>query len=96
MSSAYESCIGDSPEYQEALERQLKNQESDDVITHYESVARAFPSTSVNPHSFDIPLIDYETLRPWAKDRGWDVKLAPEISSIGEEGMPPVRFNKIT
>ncbi len=96
MSSAYESCKGESPKWQLELEKQLANQESNDVITHYESVARAFPSTTPNPYSFDIPLIDHKSLIPWAKERGGAVKLAPESASEGSEHTPPVRFIKIT
>jgi hypothetical protein len=95
VSNAYESCIGESLRWQSELEKQLANQESDDVITHYESIARAFPSTTPNSYSFDIPQIDYETLIRWAKERGWDVKSAPENASEGNENMPPVRFIKI-
>lgn len=96
MGSAYERCIGESSRWQSELEKHLEHQESDDVITHYESVARAFPSTEPNPYSFDILRIDYNSLKPWAKKRGWDVKLAPESASEGNEHMPPVRFIKIT
>jgi len=77
------------------LEKQLTNEESDDVITHYESVARAFPSTTPNFYSFDIPQIDHESLMRWAKERGWDAKLAPKNASEGSEHMPPVRFIRI-
>ncbi len=46
MSNAYERCIGESHRWQAELGKQLENQKSDDVITYYESVARAFPSTN--------------------------------------------------
>ncbi len=96
MSNAYENCIGDSPKYQSELEAQLNNQESTDVVTHYESVARAFPSNDENPYSLDIPQIDHESLKLWANTKGWDVKLAPEMGAEGSKNMPPVRFIKRT
>jgi hypothetical protein len=95
MSSAYEDCIDDSPKYQKKLERQLENQKSNDVVTDYASVARSFPSTLENQYSLEIPMIDSDALKKWAKERGWDVKLSPENASKGSEYMPPVRFIKI-
>lgn len=95
MSSAYEKCIGESSQLQSKLEKQLARKESNDVITHYENVAQAFPSTTPNPYSFDIPRIDHDLLIPWAKARGWNVKLAPEGANEGSENMPPVRFIRI-
>jgi hypothetical protein len=94
MSSAYDKCIDNASEWQSELEKELENQGSGDVCTGYANVARAFPSTTPNPHSFDIPKIEEISLMSWAKERGWEVELATEKASKGSEQMPPVRFIK--
>lgn len=96
MYSAYEKCISCSSQWQSELENQLAKQESNDIIVSYKDVAKAFPSTMPNPYSFNDPLIDHDLLIPWAKERVWDVKPAPECAEEGSKKTPPVRFTKIT
>ncbi|MCA1806594.1 MAG: hypothetical protein LC687_01845 [Actinobacteria bacterium] len=94
MSHAYDRCITHAKEHKNALEIKLNETELDDLVAHYESVAKAFPSKSPNEYSLDIPLIDDVALSSWARDKGWKVSLAPEMSSSEVQGMPPVRFTR--
>ena len=75
MSHAYERCIIHAKEHQNALENKLNETALDDLVTHYESVAKAFPSKTPNGHSLDIPRIHDVALSAWARDRGWRVSL---------------------
>lgn len=94
MSDIYEELIERSQDWQDALERALANSSDAEISVPYRLVAFAFPSAKPNEHFFDVPSIDQDWFIPWAKDRGWKVRLANEKTTEETRKLPPVHFIK--
>ena len=81
--------------WQEALERELAEARSSKLTVPYDQVARAFPSQSPHPDTFEFNLIDDMTFTQWAEARGW--KAIPiQESSAGETSLGDILFIRIT
>jgi len=94
MKDKYGEWEKDSPRLQAELEKKLSEHGGTDLVTSYESVARAFPSGSPHPSTFDYPMLDESALRNWASVRGWRVQTAPEMEPGQDSASPPIRFTK--
>lgn len=95
MNEQYDEWEKDSPRWQAELEKKLSEHCGTDIVTHYKTVALAFPSKTPNPLTFDYPRIDESSLRAWASARGWKVQTAPEMVHGKESANPPIRFIQI-
>lgn len=82
-------------EWRADIEEKLKSAESSDLLISYPDVAVAFPSSRSHPETFEHKCIDDESLRIWAKERGWVVTTAPESAADPNTLRPPIRFKKI-
>lgn len=94
MNEQYDEWEKDSPRWRDELDKALREQSGTDVVTHYKSVALAFPSREPIASTFDYPRIDEKALRDWAAQRGWEVRTAPESGSGEDTCSPPIRFTK--
>lgn len=94
MSSTYDDSIPEAPQYQAALEQKLEQEKSNQVTVPYGQVAKAFPSQSPHPGTFDFNIIDDMTFIPWAKIRGWKA-IVSQDSSTGETSFPLILFTRI-
>jgi hypothetical protein len=92
MTTRYEELLQHAKKWRDELDRELAAQSSIDVVTDYESVARAFPSAIPHEHTFEFNRIDTEHLKVWADEAGWNVRPAPEKGS--DPAFPPVRFTR--
>ena len=76
-------ALAEAPKWQSELDSKLKEESTpDEIRISYKQVARAFPSTSPHSCTFEINIIECETLKQWAKERGWDVE--QETGQLGE------------
>jgi hypothetical protein len=96
MDQKYDDWEQDSPRWRDKLDRSLREQTGNDVVTHYKPVALAFPSREPIALTFDYPQIDDRALREWVAERGWQVRIAPESTSGKNPGPPPIRFTRIS
>ena len=87
--------LRDAQKWQVELERAILAHGGDDIVVPYDQVARAFPSTQPNSHSFHEPLLNHDQLKQWAAAAKWQVRPAPEMAPPGNDDQPPVRFTKI-
>ncbi|MCG7923063.1 MAG: hypothetical protein N0C81_03185 [Candidatus Thiodiazotropha lotti] len=94
MTSAYDKCIEKSLDLQRVLDQELDRTDKYDLLIDFIHIAKAFPSKTPNPYSFEIPQIDSKSLEQWANQRGWDVKPAPEATKESKRNMPPIRFTR--
>jgi len=94
MNEQYDEWEKDAPRWQTELENKLNEHGGTDVVTHYKSVALAFPSRTPHPSTFDYPSIDESSLLAWASDRGWKVQTAPEVAPGKDSTSPPIRFTQ--
>jgi hypothetical protein len=94
MNKHYDEWEKDSPRWQIELEKKLTEHGGTDVVTHYKTVALAFPSRIPHSSTFDYPRIDEPALRAWASARGWEVQTAPEMEPGKDSASPPIRFKK--
>ena len=62
-----------------------------DVVVDYRAVSQSFPG-GPHPDHFDVPLIEWNELAPWARERGWLVCPAPEMTHPDQQSTPFVRF----
>lgn len=95
MNDKYKEWEKDSLRWQTELDKNLTENGRTDVVTHYKTVALAFPSRIPHSSTFDYPRIDDSALRAWASARGWEVQTAPEMESGRDSASPPIRFTKI-
>lgn len=65
-----------------------------DLEVDYRSVSQSFPGAS-HQDSFDIPLIDWDSLNLWAKENDWKVQTLPERTHPDQKSTPRIRFTKI-
>ena len=95
MNEQYDEWEKDAPRLQKELEKKLIEHGGTDVVTHYKTVALAFPSRTNHPSTFDYPRIDESSLRAWASARGWKIQTAPEMEPVKESASPPIRFTQV-
>ena len=81
-------------EWRNAIENKLREEKRDEVIIPYSQVSLAFPG-GLHPNSFDIQLIDSKSLQSWAKNLGWSVQPAPEVTHPTQKNMPWIHFTRI-
>lgn len=87
-----------SQEWLDALAASLKKNElsgKTDIVIDYRTVSQSFPGDP-HPDSFDYPLINWDSLKLWANEKGWDVKPSPEKTQPDEKSTPRIRFTKIS
>jgi hypothetical protein len=95
MNEKYDIWEKDAPQRQAELEKELTKRGEKDVVTHYMTVALAFPTRTPHPSTFDYPRINESLLRAWASDRGWKVQTAPEMEPGNDSASPPIRFTRV-
>jgi hypothetical protein len=80
--------------WRSALEKKLREERRNDIVIAYAKVSPAFPG---GPHStnFDLQRIDGKALQSWAKDLGWHVQVAPEVTDPTQRDTPAIRFTRI-
>lgn len=82
-------------EWRADIEEKLKDTTSCDLLISYANVAEAFPSDRPHPERFEHKCIDDDSLKAWAKERGWAVTTAPESAADSNTLSPPIRFMKL-
>jgi hypothetical protein len=82
-------------EWRNAIEKSLSNTKKNDIKITYSETSLAFPG---GPHSvsFDVQRIDWDKLQLWAKNLGWHVQAAPEVTHPAQQATPWIRFIRIT
>ncbi|PAU75149.1 hypothetical protein CK498_18535 [Halomonas salipaludis] len=79
-----------SRQWQQALDRALAAHEQESATAYYTYIALAFPADT--PYTSNAnPLIDFRSLKRWARERGWRV-LPSRQASPSDKYRPPVRF----
>jgi hypothetical protein len=91
MSSTNEDIAHD---WRFELERKLREERRNDIVIPYYQVSSAFPG---GPHSadFDLQRIDWKALQSWAKNQGWNVQVAPEVTDPSQQDTPFIHFTRI-
>ncbi len=94
MNAHYDDWENDASRWRTELGKKLAEHGGTDVVTHYKTVALAFPSRMPHPSTFDYPRIDESALRIWVANHGWEVTTAPEMEPGRDSASPPIRFIK--
>ncbi|MDD2855931.1 MAG: hypothetical protein PHU01_10420, partial [Desulfuromonadaceae bacterium] len=71
------------------LQEHLANNATEIVIDH-DTVSVAFPKS----HPFDDRMVNWNTLRVWAKSEGWDVRALTEETPAEDQHRPYILFSK--
>ena len=80
--------------WRDAIKKKLSDETQHDIVMPYYQVSLAFPG---GPHSasFDVQRIDWDEFQPWAKNLGWHVQSAPEVTYPEQKATPNIRFTRI-
>jgi len=90
--ASYKQLLEKSEAWRDELQRALVANGGTDVITDYGSVARAFPSEALHPHTFEFDFIDTQALKSWSAANDWIATPAPEKAK--DPKFPPIRFRR--
>ena len=78
---------------QKKLQESIQNKITDLVIA-YGDVSKAFPNY-LHPDTHEGDKLNFQALKKWVKELGWNVQIASEYTQAEEQNKPPIRFTQI-